>query len=54
MRVVDEIICWDLPILIPKFRKEFGRSVVFSDEKSADEQFVRGVFSQELEEAGAY
>jgi monoamine oxidase len=54
VRVVDEIICWDLPILIPKFRKEFGRSVVFSDEKSADEQFVRGVFSQELEEAGAY
>jgi hypothetical protein len=51
VRVVDEIIRWDLPLLLPRFKGEHGRSVVFSDEKSAEAGFVRGLFSQELEEA---
>ena len=54
VRVVDEIIRWDLPVLLPRFEKEFGRSVVFSDEKSAEAEFVRGLFSQELEKAGVH
>lgn len=51
MRVVDEIIRWDFPIFLPRFRKDVGRSVVFSDEKSAEAEFVRGLFSRELEKA---
>jgi hypothetical protein len=51
-RVVDEILCWDFPIMIPKFQKECGRSSVFSDEKSAEGHFVKGLFSKELEKAG--
>jgi hypothetical protein len=38
--------------MIPKFEEDHGRSSVFSDEKSAKEHFVRGLFSKELEEAG--
>jgi Flavin containing amine oxidoreductase len=53
-RVVDEILRWDFPIMIPKFEKEYGygRSSVFSDEKSAEAHFLRGLFSKELESAG--
>jgi len=51
VRVVDEILHWDFPFFRPKFGKEHGRSLVFSSEKSADEHFTRGLFSNELEEA---
>ena len=51
-RVVDEILRWDFPIMIPKFQEEYGRSSVFSDEKSAEAHFVKGLFSRELEKAG--
>jgi monoamine oxidase len=52
VRVVDEILFWDFPIFLPKFNTEYGRSSVFSDEKSADAQFIRGIFSKQLEDAG--
>ena len=53
VRVVNEIIRWDFPIWHAKFREEHGRSLVFSDEKSAQALFVRGLFSEELKEAEA-
>jgi hypothetical protein len=53
VRVVNEIIRWDFPIWHAKFREEHGQSLVFSDEKSAQALFVRGLFSEELKEAEA-
>ena len=52
VRVVKEILFLDFPDLIPKFQDEFGRSSVFKDGKSEEEQFVRGLFSRQLEKAG--
>jgi len=52
VRVVDEIFYWDFLRSIDKFHNKYGRSSVFSDEKSEEEQFVRGLFSKELDEAG--
>jgi len=51
-RVVNEILRWDFPFMIPKFQKECGMSLVFSDEMSAEAHFVKGLFSKELEKAG--
>ena len=52
VRVVKEILFWDFLHLIPDFHNQYGRSSVFSDVNSEEEQFVRGLFSKELDEAG--
>ena len=52
VRVVKEILFWDFPHLISKFHDEYGRSSGFNDAKSEEEQFVRGLFSKELEKVG--
>ncbi|KDR69964.1 hypothetical protein GALMADRAFT_145015 [Galerina marginata CBS 339.88] len=51
VRVVDEILNWDFPFLRSNFKNTHGRSLIFRDDKTADEHFVRGLFSKELEEA---
>lgn len=51
VRAVAEILYWDIPILFPEFKEKYGKSSVFSDDKSAEAQFVSGLFSKELEEA---
>jgi len=50
-RVVEEILRLDFPPWIHKFNKEFTRSLIFSEEKHAQEHFVRGLYSKELEAA---
>jgi len=50
-RVVEEIIRWDFLHWLPWFNKEFTRSLIFSDERHAQEHFVRGLYSKELEDA---
>ena len=52
VRVVDEILNWDLWHLIPDFRSKYGTSSVFSDVKKAEEQFVKGLLSTQFEERG--
>jgi hypothetical protein len=49
VRVVWEMLRWDYPILLPDFK---NRSLVFSDDEKAEMQFVKGLYSKELEEAG--
>jgi len=49
---VGDILRWDFPIWFPKVKEEYERGSVFSDEESAEAQFVRGLFSKKLEEVG--
>jgi hypothetical protein len=55
VRVVDEILRWDFPRWIPKFRNVeengfgHGRSLVFGSDKAAEQHFVKGLFAQEFE-----
>jgi Flavin containing amine oxidoreductase len=51
-RAVAEILRLDFPFIIPKYRREFGRSLVFDDEERSEEEFLSGLFSKELETAG--
>jgi len=52
VRVVDNILRWDFPLWLPRFTEEYGRSSVFSDEESNRAQFLKGLFSKDLEAAG--
>ena len=51
VRVVDEILRWDFPFWVREFRDQCGLSSVFRDESTAEEQFIKGLFSKKLEEA---
>ena len=51
VRVVKEILFWDLPHRIAKFHDVYGRSSVFSSAESEEQHFVKGLFSKELDEA---
>ncbi|KAH9955575.1 hypothetical protein BC827DRAFT_1378989 [Russula dissimulans] len=50
-RVVEEIAHLDFLPWLRRFNEEFTRSVVFSDERRAQEYFVGGLYSRELEDA---
>ncbi|KAI9453225.1 L-amino acid oxidase 1 [Russula earlei] len=50
-RVVKEILLLDFPPWVPFFNKTYGGSLVFSDEKRAEAQFVKGLYARELERA---
>jgi flavin-dependent amine oxidoreductase len=52
VRVVDNICRWDFPMWLFKFTDKYGRSEVFSDEESDNAQFIKGLFSKDLEKAG--
>jgi len=52
VRVVDNILRWDFPMWLFKFTDKYGRSEVFSDEESDNAQFLKGLFSKDLENAG--
>jgi hypothetical protein len=53
VRAVDaEIICMDFLNLLDKFEKNNGRSSVFSNRESADQLFIRGLYSKETEAVG--
>ncbi|KDR70001.1 hypothetical protein GALMADRAFT_282406 [Galerina marginata CBS 339.88] len=39
VRVVDEILHWDFPFLRFNFKNTYGRSLIFRDDKTADEHF---------------
>ncbi|KIK52447.1 hypothetical protein GYMLUDRAFT_180125, partial [Collybiopsis luxurians FD-317 M1] len=54
VRVVNEILYMDLPMLVSKFSEEHGRSSMFSDDESAYKYLVKGLVSKELEEAEAW
>ena len=49
--VFEEILRLDFRAWLPKFNEEFTRSLIFSDERHAQEHFVRGLYSKELEDA---
>ena len=52
VRVVKEILYWDLPQKVPEFDGKYGRSKVFKDVESEEKYFVRGLFGKYLNEAG--
>jgi len=53
-RVVEEIIRLDFPGGAHAFEEKYGLSEVFSNDDVAEQQFLSGCFSVELEKAGCF
>jgi hypothetical protein len=47
VRVVSEILRWDIPIWFPKFK--FEKCFMFNAEKDTEKLIVQGLFLKELE-----